>query len=207
MRGLARLCGAVLLAVVATAGATPVQDIYVHPNAMTWTAFSSTQRRVADDFFVPAGETWTITGVVIPGTAVAGVNYFLGVQTDAGGAPGSSVCFGEATARAAQDPEFRFTFPCAVGQGRHWLSIFTPSASTTLLISPTTSIVGGQMLISDTYASLCGAQYVPISSCLNVPAVDLRMTIRGCRDATCQQVAAAVAACSGDDVVLTINDG
>ncbi len=89
----------------------------------------------ADDFVVPAGETWTITGALVRGTqdgatpaTTADVKFF----TDSGGAPGTEIPT-PGTATATDYPRMNLTFAGpTLTAGTYWFgvsAVLDPGAS------------------------------------------------------------------------------
>ncbi|MFN8150019.1 MAG: hypothetical protein U0R24_02675 [Solirubrobacterales bacterium] len=79
----------------------------------------------ADDFVVPAGETWTITGALVRGTqdgttptTSAEVRFFA----DAGGAPGAEIPTGAATATDYPRMNLTFAGP-TLSAGTYWFGV------------------------------------------------------------------------------------
>ena len=79
----------------------------------------------ADDFVVPAGETWTITGALVRGTqdgttpaTAADVKFFA----DAGGAPGAEIPTGAAAATDYPRMNLAFAGP-ALTAGTYWFGV------------------------------------------------------------------------------------
>jgi len=90
----------------------------------------------ADDFVVPAGETWTITGALVRGTqdgttpaTSADVKFF----TDAGGAPGAEIPPTTTIATATDYPRMNLTFAGpTLTAGTYWFgvsAVLDPGAS------------------------------------------------------------------------------
>ena len=90
----------------------------------------------ADDFVVPAGETWTITGALVRGTqdgatpaTSADVKFF----TDAGGAPGAEIPPTTTIATATDYPRMILTFAGpTLTAGTYWFgvsAVLNPGAS------------------------------------------------------------------------------
>ena len=66
----------------------------------------------ADDFTVPAGETWALESAQIPGTAIGPVTtnqWNVTVFADAGGLPGSQISTGTLTVPGFPSPTMSFT--------------------------------------------------------------------------------------------------
>lgn len=85
----------------------------------------------ADDFVVPAGETWNITFVVSAGFTSAGAanpdSFGVNFYADAGGLPGMlletrSVPFGGVVNDATQ--EITLPTPVSLSAGTYWISVF-----------------------------------------------------------------------------------
>lgn len=91
-------------------------------------AFDAYDSQGADDFVVPAGETWNINGVNIVGTDTMGVSadtmeveFFM----DAGGAPGASVCDYPTILTFSGAPNYDIDLPadCVLGAGTYWVTV------------------------------------------------------------------------------------
>lgn len=81
--------------------------------------------QAADDFTVPAGQTWQVTGAQAPGVDNLGDYEFrVTIFGDAGNGPGGQVFRGEATVPAVAPT---YTFPLsgvpALQPGHYWVSI------------------------------------------------------------------------------------
>ena len=78
----------------------------------------------ADDFVIPAGETWDINEVVAPGFYSAGLsdNWKIEFLTDAAGTPGTVI---ETRYVTLTDPDTVMgTFPTVtLGEGTYWVSV------------------------------------------------------------------------------------
>jgi hypothetical protein len=77
----------------------------------------------ADDFVIPAGETWDITEVLAPGFYSAGLadNWKIEFLTDAAGTPGTVI---ETRVVPASGDTVMGTFPTVtLGEGTYWISV------------------------------------------------------------------------------------
>lgn len=207
---------ALLLAIAGPAVAAPVGDLYVHPAGGAGAGTTASLFEMADEFVVPIGQTWRITGVVSDGFYSPGPNYVISFLTNAQGTPGTVVCsrssafpignFVESIGRV-ENPEFRLPEACVLSAGTYFFAQRTgPGGSGQVNTTPT--IVGNELRIRGIGGgtSVCPSSFVPRSTCLG-SAQDLRFTIRGCGGASCEFPLSATAACSGNDLVVTIADG
>lgn len=209
-----RLLAATLL-LAGHALAAPVGNLYVHPAGGAGAGFNGNVFEFADEFTVPAGQAWRITGVINDGFAVAGPNYTVTFYANAAGNPGASVC-SRTTAFPLgvfipsigqyQNPEFRLPSACVLGQGNYFFAFRRTGGAGSAQVNTTPTIVGGEMRIRSTNNSTCGSNFVPVSTCLGGPQ-DLRFTVRGCTTPTCEFALAGSAACNGADLVVDIGDG
>ena len=95
------------------------------------TSFDAYDNQGADDFVVPAGESWTVTGVDAVGAywngAGPAASFNVYFYADASGLPGSEV--GSALAQAYADtsglgsPSITFDTPVTLSEGTYWVSI------------------------------------------------------------------------------------
>jgi hypothetical protein len=212
------LCVASLLLAFVPAGnalAAPVANLYVHPSGGAGSGFNGNVFEFADEFTVPAGQTWRVTGVINDGFATPGPNYTVTFYANSGGAPGVSLCsrttvfpVGPVVSQTfgVQNPDLRLPTPCVLAAGNYFFAFRRTGATGNANVSSTPTIVGNEMRIRSTINSTCGSNFVPVSSCLGSPQ-DLRFTVRGCQAASCEHALSATAACVGADLVVDIGDG
>jgi len=110
-------------------------DQYNSPAALDVTsqdfepAFDNMDGQGADDFTVPAGQTWSVEGVDVDGEynggPAASFNVFF--YLNAGAGPGVLVCSRPANpftqGPAAGDAVITLTAPCALPPGSYWVSV------------------------------------------------------------------------------------
>ena len=80
----------------------------------------------ADDFTVPAGETWQLESAQIAGTSVGPVTtdqWNVTVFADAAGTPGATVFSGTLTAPGFDDPTIPLTSVPTLATGTYWLGV------------------------------------------------------------------------------------
>ena len=80
----------------------------------------------ADDFTVPAGETWQLESAQIQGTSVGPVTtnqWNVTVFNDAGGLPGGQVSTGTLTVPGFPNPVVPLTSTPTLGPGTYWLAV------------------------------------------------------------------------------------
>ena len=80
----------------------------------------------ADDFAVPAGETWTLERAQIPGTSVGPVTtnqWNVAVYADAGGLPGTQVFTGTLTVPGFPNPTIPLSSVPTLNPGTYWLAV------------------------------------------------------------------------------------
>jgi hypothetical protein len=116
-------------------GTVVLYDQYDNPAAFDVTSqdfevgFDTFDSQGADDFAVPAGQTWSIEGVDVDGTynggPAASFNVFFYVNS--GTLPGVLVCSRPANpftvGPAAGDAVITLTSPCALPPGTYWVSV------------------------------------------------------------------------------------
>lgn len=116
-------------------GTVVLYDQYNSPAAFDVTSqdfepvFDNRDDQGADDFTVPAGQTWSIEGVDVDGTynggPAASFNVFF--YANAGTLPGVLVCSRPANpftiGPAAGDAVITLTAPCALTAGTYWASV------------------------------------------------------------------------------------
>ncbi|MFN8150020.1 MAG: hypothetical protein U0R24_02680 [Solirubrobacterales bacterium] len=80
----------------------------------------------ADDFAVPAGETWKLESAQIPGTSVGPVTtdqWNVTVYSDAGGLPGTQVFTGTLTVPGFPNPTIPLGSVPTLNPGTYWLAV------------------------------------------------------------------------------------
>ncbi len=91
--------------------------------------FEAYDNAAADDFVVPDGFSWSVTGVYAPGVYFNGAGPLVSVDVtfyaDAAGLPGASECTaaGVAPADSAGTLTIALPGPCDLGAGKHWVSV------------------------------------------------------------------------------------
>lgn len=90
--------------------------------------FDSFDNQLADDFDVPAGDTWRIDGVNVIGTGSVSFSSTVDVwfYTDASGMPGTTVCFYPdviPTNRPSPSMDINLPSPCLLSSGTYWVSV------------------------------------------------------------------------------------
>ncbi len=129
---LAGLTVAAVLAVPAAAGAATLYDQLDNPatsgdmvSTPSYFYESGDNDQAADDFTVPAGQAWLVTGAQAPGPDIGTYDFRITLFTDAGGKPGSQIAQGGATLSAA--PGALITFPLNAAPllqpGHYWVSL------------------------------------------------------------------------------------
>ena len=81
--------------------------------------------QAADDFTVPAGQTWQVTGIeTLANTANATYNWRIFIYADAGDRPGAQVFFGQAPSTGAgYDYTFNLSGVPTLQSGHYWVSV------------------------------------------------------------------------------------
>ncbi len=203
---------------VASATAAPVVDLYVQNQGNLPDGFGVfNDGEYADEFTVPAGQTWTVTGVRTPvGFAKDGPYYRVSFYFNAGGLPGTVACqrsavqpMGSPTSFPSvgiHTPEYRPVAPCVLGPGSYFFGLrLFDAAGSGAQIEATPTITGNE---ARTRGNVCPANFVPVSTCGFQPTVrDIRFVVEGCLTANCEQPVVASASCSGRDATVTIRDG
>ena len=209
---IANVAGFLLLCLDGSAAlAAPVGSLYVHQNSGSQGGYSGNSWELADDFVIPVGETWRITGVRFNGVATPNDNYTISFYGNASGPgePGGLLCTRQAPARSTDvqfgwyyNPEYRLSAPCVLAAGTYWVSLRTPIDSQ---VSNTANVVGNQARMRVPGGSSC-VTWTSTFSCVG-SARDLQFTIFGCIGATCEFVLASNATCTGNDMAVAINNG
>ena len=116
-------------------GTVVLYDQYDNPAAFDVTsqdfepAFDAFDSQGADDFVVPAGQTWSIEGVDVDGTYNGGpaASFHVSFYADAGTLPGALACSRLANpftvGPAGGDAVITLTSPCALTPGTYWVSV------------------------------------------------------------------------------------
>lgn len=195
--------------------AAPVVNLYVHPAGGTGAGYTGEIFELADEFSVPAGQTWRITGVVNDGYAVPGPNYTVSFYQNSGGIPGAQVCtkpnsvpvgtFIESIGQIGS-PEYRMPSVCVLGSGDYYFGFKASNSSASMQVNSTPTIVGQEIRIRDNGVNFCGSNFIPVSTCFG-SAQDMRFTIKGCTGTSCEYALDASAACDGANLVVNIADG
>jgi hypothetical protein len=92
-------------------------------------ALDAFDSQAADDFVVPAGQTWSVEGVDVDGEYDGGpaASFNVSFYSNAGSLPGALVCSRPANpfagGPAAGDAVITLTAPCALGPGTYWVSV------------------------------------------------------------------------------------
>jgi len=93
------------------------------------TAFDAFDDEAADDFVVPAGQTWSIDSVFVDGEYTGGPAAAVNLTffDDSSGVPGSAVCSYPLQTPADSAGDFTFTLatPCVLGPGTYWVDVQT----------------------------------------------------------------------------------
>jgi hypothetical protein len=118
---------AAVLAVPATASADMLYDQLDNQAANTTPSYfyedGSGDEQAADDFTVPAGQAWTLTGTQAPGPTTPGtLDFRVTLFTDAAGKPGSQVGLTQSTLPAS-GPLYTFPLSAQLQPGHYWISI------------------------------------------------------------------------------------
>ena len=214
------LAMAVIVALAAALASTPAAsapatDLLVNESTGTSSGFNGAVVEIADQFAVPAGQTWRVSGIGMLGFASPGRQYTVRFYANQNGFPGAIVCqtadaeaIGEFVASVAQvrNPELRLDSACVLGVGEYFVGLQTSSGAVgALQIFTRSNLIGTEALIR---GASCGTNLVPISSCFpTIGARELQFRIRGCRDTSCEFPVDIVTRCVGSNLELEVRDG
>jgi len=205
-----------VLSVVANAVvAAPATDLHVNESPGVGAGFNGNVLEIAEQFTIPSGQTWRVTGVKVDGFADPGPFYTVRFFTNSGGFPGATVCqrtnaeaIGEfvASVSSIRDPELRLDNPCVLSAGGYFVSVISTSGTGgSLQVNTTTNLIDSESLVR---GSSCGSNFIPISTCFSsLDPQELQFRIRGCQDDSCEFSLNLLARCSGSDLEIEIRDG
>ena len=195
------------------AAAAPAVNLFVNETINFGAGFNGSVLEVAEQFNIPAGQTWRVTGVSTNGFATAGRLHTVTFYANQGGFPGATVCqrtdaeaIGEWVPNVSRvrTPELRLNTPCVLGAGGYFVGLTaTAGAGGSLQINTSNTLLGSESLIR---GSSCGSNFVPISQCFP-SAQEMQFRIRGCQGSACEFAAQILTRCSGNNLELEVRDG
>lgn len=121
-----------MLSAVNAAHAAPATDLHVNSSPGVGAGIVGTAIEVAEQFTVPVGQTWRVTGVEMDGFASPGPLHTVRFYSGGGGAPGFTVCertnaeaIGQFVSSISRivDPELRLANPCEPGAGTYFVGV------------------------------------------------------------------------------------
>lgn len=175
-------------------------------------SFTDADRIYADDFTIPAGQTWTITDVAfdldIPASAFYTNTVKVIIYGETAGNVGSPLCTYNGVTPGpivAKLSTTKLPVPCVLGAGNYWFSA-TPVYTCTFFA--TGCDTGGipqyvPSALRQMQSNVCGT-FQPLDICTpGLPALALRFGLYNVSNDALQ----ASAACDGDNLDVTITDG
>lgn len=205
------------LAVLASpmVGAVPAGNLFVNESTDFGAGFNAAALELAEQFSIPAGQTWRVTGVTTKGFATPGKRHTVTFYANQGGVPGVTVCqrsdaeaIGLFVASISQidDPELRLGTPCVLSAGAYFVGMKTTAgAGGSMQINTGTTLLGSESLIR---GGNCGTNFVSVSQCFTViDPQELQFRIRGCQGAACEFATQIVTSCAGSNLQLEVRDG